>query len=319
VAGLAFPLLAIAQEVPPGAASVPEPAPLHEQKVEFDKAGRVLAEVRINDRGPYRFIFDTGANRSAISPRVASELGLPSAGEATLNVHGVTGSAQLAAIEVRKLQVGEIVLENLRLPVLPPNVFADADGILGVEGLGQARVEVDLVNDRLWVRPSTARRTPNEYLSIPARLERGLLLVDGRIGRIPVRVIIDTGAERTLGNPPLRDALIQRLRAGDRIADATVIGATPDKQEGVSFIAPTIRLGEARLDGLPVTFGDLHVFSIWGLAEQPALLVGMDLLGSLDRLVVDYRREEFMIRLRRGEDIVIRQCRRAACGSRVMD
>jgi hypothetical protein len=198
-------------------------------------------------------------------------------------------------------------------------VFADADGILGVEGLQHARVEVDFVNDRLWVRPSTARRPPNGYLSIPARLERGLLLVDGKIGRIPVRVIIDTGAERTLGNPPLRDALKQRLRAGDRVADATVIGATPDKQEGISFVAPTIRLGEARLDELPVTFGDLHVFSIWGLTDQPALLVGMDLLGSLDRLVVDYRREEFMIKLRRGGDIVIRQCRRAACGSRVMD
>jgi len=49
----------------------------------------------------------------------------------------------------------------------------------------------------------------------------------------------------------------------------------------------------AQVDDLIVTFGDLHVFNVWSLNEQPALVIGMDLLGTLQRFVVDYRRGEF--------------------------
>ena len=46
---------------------------------------------------------------------------------------------------------------------------------------------------------------------------------------------------------------------------------------------------------LPVTFGDLHVFEIWGLTETPALVIGMDMLGMLRQFVVDYKRREFQL------------------------
>ena len=295
-----------------------DPAPLYSSSVNLDRKGRVLAEVAINGRGPYRFILDTGANRSALSPLVAEELGLVAIGTSSVVVHGVTGAASLPIVDVASLQVGDVVLEHIRMPVLPPNVLADADGILGVDGLQRARIDVNFVQESVTVRPSTGRRAPSEYLVVPARVEReGLLMVNGRIGRLPVRIIIDTGAERTLGNAPLRDALQGRLGAGDRVEDATVIGATPGTHDGVSFLAPMISIGEARLRDLPVTFGDLHVFEIWGLEDEPALLIGMDLIGSLERFVVDYRQREFHLKLRPSGEIAIRHCRRPGCGSRV--
>lgn len=293
-------------------------APLYSKPVELDRMGRVLAEVEINGRGPYRFILDTGANRSALSPLVAAELGLIAIGTSSVVVHGVTGSASLPIVDVARLRVGDVVLEHLRMPVLPANVLADADGILGVEGLQRARIEVNFAQGSVTVRPSTGRRAPSEYVVVPARIERGgLMMVNGRIGRLPVRVIIDTGAERTLGNAPLRDALQGQLSAGDRVEDAIVIGATPGTQDGVSFLAPMIRIGEARLRDLPVTFGDLHVFEIWGLEDEPALLIGMDLIGSLDRFVIDFRQREFHLKLQPSGDVAIRHCRRPGCGSRV--
>jgi len=295
-----------------------DPAPLYSKPVERDRTGRVLAEVEINGRGPYRFILDTGANRSALSPLVAAELGLVAIGTSSVVVHGVTGAATLPIVDVASLRVGDVVLKHIRMPVLPANVLADADGILGVEGLQSARVDVNFAQDSVTVRPSTGRRAPSEYLVVPARIERGgLLMVNGRIGRLPVRIIIDTGAERTLGNAPLRDALQGRLSAGDRVEDAVVIGATPGTQDGVSFLAPMIRIGEARLRDLPVTFGDLHVFEIWGLEDEPALLIGMDLIGSLEHFVIDYRQREFHLKLWPSGDMAIRHCRRPGCGSRV--
>jgi hypothetical protein len=51
-------------------------------------------------------------------------------------------------------------------------------------------------------------------------------------------------------------------------------------------------IGDLRLSNLEVIFADFHVFKLWGLDQQPAMLIGMDMLGVLERLVIDYRRNE---------------------------
>jgi hypothetical protein len=43
---------------------------------------------------------------------------------------------------------------------------------------------------------------------------------------------------------------------------------------------------------MDVIFADFHVFKLWGLDQEPAMLIGMDMLGVLERLVIDYRRNE---------------------------
>jgi len=66
-----------------------------------------------------------------------------------------------------------------------------------------------------------------------------------------------------------------------------------------------------------VTFGDLHVFQVWGLVQEPALLIGMDLLGSLERFVVDYPRREFLLRSPKSNRPGIRHCGSNECRSRI--
>jgi hypothetical protein len=41
-----------------------------------------------------------------------------------------------------------------------------------------------------------------------------------------------------------------------------------------------------------VTFGDLEVFRHWRLDAEPAILLGIDVLGTAAALMVDYRRHE---------------------------
>jgi hypothetical protein len=65
---------------------------------------------------------------------------------------------------------------------------------------------------------------------------------------------------------------------------------------GETYATPGIQIGEARLSNIPVTFSDLHVFRMWGLADEPTLIVGMDVLGTLQKFVVDYGRREFQIK-----------------------
>ena len=134
-----------------------------------DRVGRMLAAVEVNGSGPYRFIIDLGANRSVLSARLAAQLGLDATGAATVQVHGVTGSAIVPMALVDELRVGHLVLQDQSMPVLGGQVFADADGILGVDGLQQSRIEVDFRNDSVRIGASDRRRAPHGYLTVPAR------------------------------------------------------------------------------------------------------------------------------------------------------
>jgi predicted aspartyl protease len=272
-----------------------------------DRVGRMLAAVEVNGSGPYRFIIDLGANRSALSARLAAELGISTAGGDTVEVHGVTGSAIVPMAQVDELRVGNLVLQDQSMPVLTGAVFADADGILGVDELQQSRIEVDFRNDRVRIGASDPRRAPHGYLTVPARtMNQGLLLVAGYVGDVPTHVVIDTGAQYTIGNQALKDALLRRLRS-DR-PGSVVTGATPGAKGGSTSFTPGIRIGDARLSNVPVTFSNLHVFSLWGLADEPALIVGMDVLGTLRRFVVDYGRREFQIKTYAERGAAIDRC-----------
>jgi predicted aspartyl protease len=300
---------------PPGELAAPEP--LYAAPTRADRAGRIHASVTINGAGPYRFILDTGANTSALAPHVAQELGLQGAGDTQIHVHGVTGSALLQAVRVESLRAGDVQLPPMNLPVLPGPVLGGADGILGINGLQATRIEVDFERDRVVIVPSTGRRAQQGVLVVPARLRKGgLLLVKGKVGKVPVQVIIDTGAEHTLGNMALRTALLERARYDDEI-DVTVLGATTDVSAGTYFRAPKITIGQADLVDLPVTFGDLHVFEIWGLTETPALVIGMDMLGMLRQFVVDYKRREFQLKPHETAGVVLNRCVAQRCATRI--
>ena len=101
----------------------------------------------------------------------------------------------------------------------------------------------------------------------------------------------DTGAERTLGNLALQNAL-NRGKKKREMVEAVVHGATPDIADGQVQQIKEARIGDMVLSNLEVIFADFHVFKLWGLDQEPAMLIGMDMLGVLDRLVIDYRRNE---------------------------
>lgn len=299
--------------------TVGEPGPEFATPTRLDRVGRVVAPVFVNGRGPFRFVLDTGANRSVISAATADALGLVAHPEAQANVHGVTGSASLPVVDVASLAVGDLSFENQRMPVLSSPVFAGVDGILGIDCLQEARIEIDFERDRVTIRRSGGRRAPDGYLVVPATLRHGgLLLVDGRVGRVPVKAILDTGAERSIGNEALRRELVLAARRPSESVSSTVIGATPQVAQGVSFEAPDVEIGGARLMNLVVTFGDLHVFGVWSLLEEPALVIGMDLLGTVPRFVVDYPRREFQLKTRPGRRKPgIRHCGGTECRTRI--
>jgi predicted aspartyl protease len=274
------------------AAGLAEPEPLFAAPTRLDRIGRVMAEVKVNGKGPFRFVIDTGASRSTLAPHLAKSLGLTKAGRNVM-LNGVTGAAEVPTVVVDTLDIGALQFKNQHLPVIFTSIMGNADGILGVAGFDDQRIDVDFKRDRVTVLPSNGRRP--HYSLVTTRVERndnGLMIFDVRIGRrIKAKAVLDTGAERTLGNLALQQAMNKGKKNREPVS-AVVHGATPDIADGDVQEIKQANIGDMTLTNLEVIFADFHVFKLWGLDQQPAMLIGMDMIGVLERLVIDYRRNE---------------------------
>ena len=260
-----------------------------------DRIGRIWAPVLIDGKGPYRMVLDTGANRSAITTRAAQSLGGTPAVATTL-VTGFTGTAVVPTLHVGSLEVGDLLIGPSDLPVLS-DVFGGAQGVLGVEGLGNKRIYADFGRDRLEITISHGERARRDFTVVPlTQTSGGLLVADVRVGTVRAKAIVDTGAQGTVGNMALRHAL---MRVPPRnAAKEEIVGVTLDVQTGDNLLAPDIDFGSLQVKGAHITFGDMYLFQHWNLTKQPTLTLGMDLLGSFDVLIIDYNRHELQIRSR---------------------
>jgi hypothetical protein len=274
------------------AGSLAEPEPLFAAPTRLDRIGRVMTSVMVNGKGPFRFVIDTGASRSTLAPHTAKALGLTTPGRNVM-LNGVTGFAEVPTVAVDSLEIGELKFRNQHLPVIFTSIMGNADGILGVAGFADQRIDVDFKKDRVSVMESNGRRP--HYSLVTTRVERnqyGLMIFDIRIGRrVKAKAVLDTGAERTLGNLALQAALNKGRKKHEPVS-AVVHGATPDIADGDVQEIKQAMIGDMTLTNLEVIFADFHVFKLWGLNDKPAMLIGMDMIGVLERLVIDYRRNE---------------------------
>jgi predicted aspartyl protease len=258
----------------------------------IDRIGRIVVPVMINGQGPFRFIVDTGASRSTLSPDVVSRLGLLHAAETQIEVNGITGAAQVPTVMVANLRAGDFAISGESFPVLSAPIMAGADGILGAAGLTMQRLSVDFEHNKVALSEATASATPLGFMRVRAqRLSGGLVAVPAHVGRVNVMAIIDTGSERTLGNIALRDALNLVPRPGVPLETTTVYGATSDAVPGETQVAPTISIEHLRITDVTLTYGDFHIFEVWQMRHTPALIIGMDILGTVAGLTIDFKHQ----------------------------
>ncbi len=273
------------------------PEPRYVSPTRRDQIGRIWAPVYINNQGPFRLVLDTGANRSCVIARVASRLQLTPDNSSSMRLQGVTGSATVPTIRVNSLLIGDLLINGSKLPIIP-DALGGAEGILGNEGLVDRRVYIDFRHDIISITRSHNRAAPPGYFTVPFTLQRGrLLTVDAWLGRVRAKAIIDTGGQTTVGNLALRDALMHKYRGGLPEVDH-IEGVTTDVQEGEGRRAPSIQFGPIDIHTDRMTFADMRIFEYWKMTEEPALLIGMDALGLLDTLIIDYRRNELQLRMR---------------------
>jgi hypothetical protein len=262
-----------------------------------DQIGRIWAPVYINGRGPFRLVLDTGASHSGVTAMVALALGLPTDQSPPVTLRGVTGSATVPTIRVNTLNVGDVAVDSPTLPIVP-DAMGGAEGVLGYEGLANKRIMIDFRHDQITIAYSRGERSGRDFVRIPFRSLRGqqpsaaLIVVDAMVGTVRTKAIIDTGGQTTIANLALRAALGRRAKG----RPDQIIGATMVAEDGEIIATPAIELGSIKMVDPGVTFADLYIFRQWKLTAEPAILIGMDALGVLDTLIIDYREHELQMR-----------------------
>ena len=292
-------------EVPPSAEIKPEDF-VYVASTRPDRIGRVMAPVFVNGVGPFAFVVDTGASSSVISPRVVARLKLVADPSRAKLLRGITGSEVVSTVAVESITAGEIMLPKSELPVVEPRVFADADGIFGADAFARGCLYVNFANAHVSILRTACPRVGENWEVMRARLRfGGLAVVNARVGERS-RDGHHRHRRGAITRKPRLAGCIRTAVAGRRSEQSHAgFAATSQAVFGNIIATPSIRLGGVEIGNLRVVFGDFEVFRMWGVGDQPAIVLGMDILGTTQALMVDYRREEIRF-LPQGEENTVR-------------
>ena len=257
----------------------------------IDRNDRMTVPVRLGGKGPYRFMVDTGADRTAVSTAIAAELKLTAGPMATL--HSVTGTSPVRTANIPRLELGPDRVRSVEAPLLEA-VNMGADGILGVDSLRSQRVVFDFRSRVISIVPSAKRQERDEEGTIVVRgnLRRGHLIVTSATANgVPMTVILDTGSEVTMGNPALRARLEARKKLGQgELIEMTSV--TGQKLIGEAFRMKRVRIGDVEMTDLVILFADAAIFHSLDLEDRPAVLLGMNAMQAFDKISIDFARKQ---------------------------
>ncbi len=256
---------------------------------------RLSVDVQVNGRGPYKFIVDSGADTSAVGLRIARDLQLPLGTPAILN--GMTSRDIVDRVKVAELTLGPSIISNLEVPALR-EIDLGGDGLIGIDALVRQRLMMDFEKHLIKVEDASKpmKIGPGDIV-IMARRQRGqLILTEVQASGLRLDAVIDTGSEITIGNTALRDKLI-RKRA--KIYEVEAIGVTGVVTKMQLARVDELQLGKVLLRDVPIAFADVPPFKLFGLAGEPALLLGTDILENFRRVSLDFRARKVRFQLRR--------------------
>jgi predicted aspartyl protease len=258
-----------------------------------DGHDRMTVPVRIGRHGPYRFLIDTGADRTAISSDLARQLHLGDRKDTTL--HSVTGQSQIQTANVPMLDITAREVRNIDAALLESGHMG-ADGILGLDSLRSQRVLFDFKKQTLTIVPANTRvRDDKDTIVVTAKVRNGrLILSKAHAENVPLTLVVDTGAQISIGNMQLRKKLTRGGRV-KRNGQTELLSVTGEKIIGEYTIVRTLEVGGITLKNMPIVFADSHAFRRLGLDDKPALLLGMNALRGFDRVSIDFARRKLKV------------------------
>ena len=224
--------------------------------------GQPMVQVSINERGPFRFLLDTGSTNVEISEGLARELHL--AGYYTvLNQRFPDGRVRRfgKAATIKTLRANGVTFRQVRAVITDFHVFRESglhfDGILGFSLFQDAVLTVDLPRNQIIVTADGGTRcSMNE--GVVLEFSDGAPLIPVCVGtgpacRTEVKVVIDTGYSGLIKLPAaVKDSLTPHRQ---QLAEKSVSVMHGRMVSQPAFQLKTdIRIGNVRLEDPVVSY-----------------------------------------------------------------
>lgn len=296
MAGAALALLAyVAFVTIPAASGAQDASEVEVLRTTTDSADRMTVPVQIGDKGPYRFLIDTGSQKTALSTDLALRLALPAHDK--LRIVGVSGAQITDTAVVDELALGRRSFYGLTV-LLFQSEHMGADGIVGLDSLQSQRVLLDFAQSRMAVGDAKTLGGNSGYdIVVTARRRLGqLIMAQAAIDGIKTDVIIDTGSDTSIGNRALQRALGRRGALGT----AVLTSVTGQEATADMGYARELAVGDVNIKNLVIAYTDSPAFDALGLTRRPALMLGMRELRLFKRVAIDFSTRKVMFDLPSG-------------------
>ncbi|HEY5336768.1 MAG TPA: aspartyl protease family protein [Rhizomicrobium sp.] len=161
----------------------------------------IYANISVNGKGPYQFIFDTGGV-NVVTPPLAAELGLKSEGQMQGNGGGA-GHMDVGLTKVSSLQLGDATVKDQVFAVLPLNSMSNVEGVgmpgmVGYETFRRFVTRVDYGNGTITLIRPDAFDPKNAGVAVPIRFDGNTIEAPATYNGVPGTFTIDTGARHGL-------------------------------------------------------------------------------------------------------------------------
>jgi predicted aspartyl protease len=296
-AALATGAISAVGDVPPAEAPLAQTTPEIEViDLQTERYRRVTVPVTIGNQGPFRFMIDTGAQATVLSLDLADRLQLFDRESAIL-----LGMASRRPVETTNIQdfgLGSRRFHIQAAALVEGEHIGGADGIIGLDSLQGQRVLFDFQKMEIAVADAAALGGNRGFeIIVRARARLGqLIITNAEIDGIPVSVVVDTGAQGSLGNP----ALLARLNRSRDLGDNELTDINGQTLGGAVKLVKNLQIGRGNISNFPIMFADSPLFHSLDLSEKPAIMLGMSELKLFRRVAIDFESRRVLFDLPPG-------------------
>lgn len=220
-----------------------------------DMGGRPVVELKINGKGPYRFILDTGAATTVVSDELSRELSLSA--PAGMQVAAVGGGTPPAIVVIHDARIGGAMLEGMIAAVIPLGGLLKGEnaprGVLSAASFPGYLLTYDYPGKWISIKKGALQSADSKSI-FQYREEQVLPTVPVRIAGHDTEVHLDTGSgfglmlpEKFLTELPLASQPKEASRVHTHAGEFPV---------SIARVDGTIELGKYKLDSDEVRFSD---------------------------------------------------------------
>ncbi|HEY2445826.1 MAG TPA: aspartyl protease family protein [Rhizomicrobium sp.] len=211
----------------------------------------IYADVSVNGRGPYQFIFDTGGV-NVVTPPLAATLGLKSEGQMQGNGTG-SGHMDVGLTKVSSLQLGDATIRDQVFAVVPldrlePSEGVPMPGMVGFETFRRFVTRVDYGAGTITLTRSDAFNPKDAGLAVPFVFDGNTIEVPASFDDASGKFTIDTGSRASLTlNGPF--AAQNRLTADRKHVEGVNGWGIGGPSRGVTMRGDRLQIGALTIDG----------------------------------------------------------------------